>query len=252
MTHSGHAAVVFDHVSKSFGTKQVLRDVSFEVPTGTALCVLGRSGTGKSVTLKLIVSLLKPDNGEIWIDGEEITRLKEHELSRVRRKLGFLFQDAALFDSLTLYENLALPLQRLTTKSQEEIDSAVDRVLVQVGLGEDGKKMPSELSGGMRKRAGLARALVLEPKILLADEPSSGLDRITASEIDELLLKQKTEHRTTLIVVTHDIHGARQIGDQFAVFDMGELVAFGTAEDVERGDNETARKLISERIDHDK
>jgi phospholipid/cholesterol/gamma-HCH transport system ATP-binding protein len=126
---------------------------------------------------------LKPDNGEIWVDGEEITRLKEDELSRVRRKLGFLFQDAALFDSLTLYENLALPLQRLTIKSQEEIDSAVDRVLVQVGLGEDGKKMPSELSGGMRKRAGLARALVLEPRILLADEPSSGLDRITASEM---------------------------------------------------------------------
>jgi phospholipid/cholesterol/gamma-HCH transport system ATP-binding protein len=252
MTHSDHAAVVFDQVSKSFGTKQVLRDVSFEVPTGTALCVLGRSGTGKSVTLKLIVSLLKPDNGEIWIDGEEITRLKEHELSRVRRKLGFLFQDAALFDSLTLYENLALPLQRLTTKSQEEIDSAVDRVLVQVGLGEDGKKMPSELSGGMRKRAGLARALVLEPKILLADEPSSGLDRITASEIDELLLKQKAEHRTTLIVVTHDIHGARRVGDRFAVFDMGELVAFGTAEDVERSDSQTARKLISERIDHEK
>jgi len=252
MTHSDPAAVVFDQVSKSFGTKQVLCDVSFEVPTGTALCILGRSGTGKSVTLKLIISLLKPDNGEIWVDGEEITRLKEHELSRVRRKLGFLFQDAALFDSLTLYENLALPLQRLTIKSQEEIDSAVDRVLVQVGLGEDGKKMPSELSGGMRKRAGLARALVLEPRILLADEPSSGLDRITASEIDELLLKQKAEHRTTLIVVTHDVHGARRVGDQFAVFDKGDLVAFGTAEDVERGDSETARKLISERIDHDK
>ena len=252
MTHSDPAAVVFDQVSKSFGAKQVLRDVSFEVPTGTALCVLGRSGTGKSVTLKLIVSLLKPDKGEIWVDGEEITRLKEHELSRVRRKLGFLFQDAALFDSLTLYENLALPLQRLTIKSQEEIDSAVDRALVQVGLGEDGKKMPSELSGGMRKRAGLARALVLEPRILLADEPSSGLDRITASEIDELLLKQKAEHRTTLIVVTHDVHGARRVGDQFAVFDKGDLVAFGTAEDVERGDSETARKLISERTDHDK
>jgi phospholipid/cholesterol/gamma-HCH transport system ATP-binding protein len=252
MTQSDHAAVVFDHVSKSFSTKQVLRDVSFEVPAGTALCILGRSGTGKSVTLKLIVSLLKPDNGSIWIDGEEITRLKEHELSRVRRKLGFLFQDAALFDSLTLYENLALPLQRLTTKSQEEIDSAVDGVLVQVGLGADGKKMPSELSGGMRKRAGLARALVLEPRILLADEPSSGLDRITASEIDELLLRQKAEHRITLIVVTHDIHGARRVGDQFAVFDKGELVAFGAAEDVERSDSQTARKLISERIDHDK
>jgi phospholipid/cholesterol/gamma-HCH transport system ATP-binding protein len=246
MTHADQAAVVFDRVSKSFGPKQVLREVSFAVPTGKALCILGRSGTGKSVTLKLIVSLLKPDQGKIWIEQDEITHLKEHELSRVRRKLGFLFQDAALFDSLTLYENLALPLHRLTTKRQQEIDDAVERVLHQVGLGTDGRKKPSELSGGMRKRAGLARALVLEPRILLADEPSSGLDRITASEIDDLLLKQKAEHQTTLIVVTHDVHGARRVGDQFAVFDKGDLVAFGTASDIESSSNETASKLISE------
>jgi phospholipid/cholesterol/gamma-HCH transport system ATP-binding protein len=241
------AAVAFDHVSKSFGVKQVLRDVSFDVPTGQALCILGRSGTGKSVTLKLIISLLKPDQGKIWIEQDEITRLKEDELSRVRRKMGFLFQDAALFDSLTLYENLALPLLRLTKKTQQEIDSVIDRVLGQVGLFSDKRKMPSELSGGMRKRAGLARALVLEPKILLADEPSSGLDRITASEIDELLLKQKTEHQTTLIVVTHDVHGARRVGDLFAVFDKGDLIAYGTSAEVERSEHETARKLISER-----
>ena len=240
------AAVVFDHVSKSFGPKQVLRDVSFEVPAGQALCILGRSGTGKSVTLKLLISLLKPDHGQIWVDQQEITRMKEAELSRVRRKMGFLFQDAALFDSLTLYENLALPLQRLTKKTQEEIDSIVDKVLGQVGLGNDKKKMPSTLSGGMRKRAGLARALVLEPKILLADEPSSGLDRITASEIDELLIQQKSEHQTTVIVVTHDVHGARRVGDRFAVFDKGDLVAFGTAAEVEQSEHETARKLISE------
>ena len=172
--------------------------------------------------------------------------MKEADLSKTRRKMGFLFQDAALFDSLTLYENLALPLQRLTHKTQEEIDSIVDKVLGQVGLGNDKKKMPSTLSGGMRKRAGLARALVLEPKILLADEPSSGLDRITASEIDELLIQQKSEHRTTVIVVTHDVHGARRVGDQFAVFDKGDLVAFGTAAEVEQSEHETARKLISE------
>ena len=172
--------------------------------------------------------------------------MKEAELSKVRRKMGFLFQDAALFDSLTLYENLALPLQRLTNKTLEEIDATVDKVLGQVGLGNDKKKMPGALSGGMRKRAGLARALVLEPKILLADEPSSGLDRITASEIDELLIQQKTEHQTTVIVVTHDVHGARRVGDRFAVFDKGDLVAFGTAAEVEQSENETARKLISE------
>ena len=239
-------AVVFEHVSKSFGPKQVLRDVSFEVPYGQALCILGRSGTGKSVTLKLLISLLKPDSGNIWVDQQEITRMKEADLSKTRRKMGFLFQDAALFDSLTLYENLALPLKRLTDKTQEEIDSIVDKVLGQVGLGNDKKKMPATLSGGMRKRAGLARALVLEPKILLADEPSSGLDRITASEIDELMIQQKSEYGTTVIVVTHDVHGARRVGDRFAVFDKGDLVAFGTAAEVEQSEHETARKLISE------
>jgi len=240
------AAVVFEHVSKAFGPKQVLRDVSFEVPSGQALCILGRSGTGKSVTLKLLISLLKPDQGKIWIEQDEITRLNEADLSKVRRKMGFLFQDAALFDSFSLYDNLALPLQRLTDKTREEIDSVVTKVLGQVGLAGDKAKMPAALSGGMRKRAGLARALVLEPKILLADEPSSGLDRITASEIDELLLRQKTEHQTTVIVVTHDVHGARRVGDRFAVFDKGDLIAYGTSSEIERSEHETARKLIME------
>ncbi len=246
MTSTNPLAVSFDGVSKSFGPKQVLRDVSFQAARGQALCVLGRSGTGKSVTLKLIMALLKPDAGKIWIEEDDITALTTHEIPRVRRKIGYLFQDAALFDSLTLYENLALPLVRLTSKSQTEIDFTVDRVLGQVGLGGDKKKMPSELSGGMRKRAGLARALVLEPKILLADEPSSGLDRITAGEIDELLIQEKIERKTTLIVVTHDVHGARRVGDKFAVFDKGQLVSCGTATDVEHSENDTARKLISE------
>ena len=243
---NANAAVIFDHVSKAFGTKKVLRDVSFEVPAGQTLCILGRSGTGKSVTLKLLMSLIKPDNGKILVDGDDITGLNEAGLSRVRRKMGFLFQDAALFDSLTVYDNLALPLRRLTQKSQDEIEAIIDRVLGQVSLSMDRMKMPSELSGGMRKRAGLARALVLEPKILLADEPSSGLDRITASEIDQLLLEQKAEHGTTILVVTHDVHGARRVGDRFAVFDKGDLIAFGTAAEVEQSEHETARRLISE------
>jgi phospholipid/cholesterol/gamma-HCH transport system ATP-binding protein len=246
MTPGPLPSVSFECVSKSFGPKQILRDVSFHVSPGEAVCILGRSGTGKSVTLKLIMSLLKPDTGKIWIEQDEITGLNPQELARLRRKIGYLFQDAALFDSVTLYENLALPLLRLTTKSQAEIDFAIDKVLGQVGLANDKKKMPSELSGGMRKRAGLARALVLEPKILLADEPSSGLDRITAAEIDELLLLQKVERQTSLIVVTHDVHGARRVGDRFLVFDKGQLVSSGTAAAVEHSENETARKLISE------
>jgi phospholipid/cholesterol/gamma-HCH transport system ATP-binding protein len=238
--------VVLQHVSKSFGEKPILRDVSFQVRAGEALCILGRSGTGKSVTLKLIISLLKPDQGQIWIDGEDITGLHASDLSRVRRNMGFLFQSAALFDSLTLYENLALPLLRLTSKSPAQVEVIIDRVLREVGLSGDKQKMPSALSGGMRKRAGLARALVLEPRILLVDEPSSGLDRITASEIDELLLREKAERRTTLIVVTHDVRGAKRIADRIAVLNQGRLIADGTVEEVQHSENEIARSLISE------
>jgi len=246
MTTNGHSpAVVFDQVSKSFGAKHILSDVSWSIPAGEAACILGRSGTGKSVTLKLIIALLKPDQGKIWIDQEDVTGLEEGpRLSRVRRKIGYLFQDAALFDSLTLYENLALPLKRLTDKSPSEIDFAIDLVLGQVGLAGDKGKMPSELSGGMRKRAGLARALVLEPKILLADEPSSGLDRITASEIDELLLRQKAEHKTTLIVVSHDVPGVKRVADRVLVMDRGKLIAQGSVSEIEQSENATARKLI--------
>jgi len=238
------SAIALDHVSKSFGDRQVLQDINLSVAPGEAICIVGRSGTGKSVTLKLIIALIKPDAGHIWIDGEDITRLEDHELSRVRRKMGFLFQNAALFDFLTLYDNLALPLRRLTRKSDQEIDEIIDRVLHQVGLGGDREKMPLELSGGMKKRAGLARALVLEPELLMVDEPSSGLDRITASEIDDLLIEQK--RRTTMIIVTHDVHGARRIGDRFAVLDQGRLAALGKPEDLEEHENETVRKLVTE------
>jgi phospholipid/cholesterol/gamma-HCH transport system ATP-binding protein len=239
-------AVEFKGVMKSFGTKRVLSDVSFQIGQGQALCLLGRSGTGKSVTLKLIMALMRPDSGEVWVDQDNVVGMGEHRLSLVRRKLGYLFQDAALFDSLTLYENLALPLSRLTKKSKDEIDEVVQRVLTDVGLGADRAKYPAALSGGMRKRAGLARALVLEPKILLADEPSSGLDRITAAEIDELLTRRKTEYGTALIIVTHDVHGARRTADRVAVLDKGTLVAFGSVEEVSQSESEVARRLIME------
>jgi phospholipid/cholesterol/gamma-HCH transport system ATP-binding protein len=239
-------AVEFKGVMKSFGAKRVLNDVSFQIGQGQALCLLGRSGTGKSVTLKLIMALMRPDSGEVLVDQDNVVGMEERQLSLVRRKLGYLFQDAALFDSLTLYENLALPLSRLTKKSKDEIDQVTRRVLTDVGLGADGAKYPSALSGGMKKRAGLARALVLEPKILLADEPSSGLDRITAVEIDELLMRCKTERGTALIIVTHDVHGARRVADQVAVLDKGNLVAFGSVAEVSQSENNVARRLITE------
>ncbi|HKN20746.1 MAG TPA: ATP-binding cassette domain-containing protein [Terracidiphilus sp.] len=247
MTEIHQPIVACRQVSKAFGEKQVLRDVSFEVKAGEILCILGRSGTGKSVTLKLLIALQRPDHGKIWIDDDEITSMDAAGLSKVRRKMGFLFQDAALFDGLTLYENLALPLARLTGKGRDEIDIAVTNTLKQVGLACDTQKKPSALSGGMRKRAGLARALILNPKVLLADEPSSGLDRITASEIDDLLLQQRSESNTTIVVVTHDVHGARKIGDKFGVLDKGRMIAFGTVDEVESSEHEVARRLISER-----
>jgi phospholipid/cholesterol/gamma-HCH transport system ATP-binding protein len=189
--------------------------------------------------------LLRPDTGKVLIGNDDISLLEGEELSRVRRKMGFLFQSAALFDSLSLHDNLAIPLRRLTDKSKMQIEYAVDRALAQVGLSAEKHKLPGELSGGMRKRAGLARALVLEPEILLVDEPSSGLDRITASEIDNLLLEQKTRRRT-MFIVTHDVHGARRVGDRFAVLDKGRLVAFGKSQYLENHESETVRKLVGE------
>lgn len=250
MNESPQAAIVFESVSKSFEHKEVLRDVSFSVQPGEAICVLGRSGTGKSVTLKLMIALLKPDAGDIRIGKDHISQMEGKELSRVRRRMGFLFQSAALFDSFTLHDNLALPLRRLTEKSKEEIEEIVDRVLGEVGLASDKHKMPGELSGGMKKRAGLARALALGPEILLVDEPSSGLDRITASEIDDLLLEQKTKRHTTMIIVTHDVHGARRVGDRFAVLDQGRLAALGKPRELENDENETVRRLVGA-IDED-
>jgi len=192
------------------------------------------------------MALIRPDSGEIWVDRENVVGMGEHGLSSVRKKLGYLFQDAALFDSFTLYENLALPLVRLTKKSKGEINELVQQTLTDVGLGAHGNKYPSALSGGMRKRAGLARALVLGPKILLADEPSSGLDRITASEIDELLMRRRDEYGTALVIVSHDIHGVRRVADRVAVLDKGYIVAFGSVEEVSQSENSVARRLVTE------
>jgi phospholipid/cholesterol/gamma-HCH transport system ATP-binding protein len=240
-------AVEFRHASKSFGTRKVLDDVSFQIPQGQALCILGRSGTGKSVTLKLMIGLLKPDQGQVCIQSEDISQFDPDNLSRVRRHIGFLFQSAALFDSFTVGDNLSLPLRRLDkSKSEEQIEIAICQALKSVGLDKERYKMPNYLSGGMKKRAGLARALVLNPQLLLVDEPSSGLDRITASEIDDLLLKVKQESDTTLVIVTHDVRGARRIADHIAVLDQGRLVGFGTAAELENSDNDVVRQLVSE------
>jgi phospholipid/cholesterol/gamma-HCH transport system ATP-binding protein len=245
---AGGAAIAFEQVEKGFDGRKVLDKVSFTVAKGEAVCILGRSGTGKSVTLKLIIGLLKADAGRVLVSGEDMAALDEDGLMKVRRKMGYLFQSAALFDSFTVNQNLAMPLHRLDrTKSPEEIKRAVEETLREVGLEKDGNKMPSALSGGMQKRAGLARALVLEPQILLVDEPASGLDRITASEIDDLLMKFKIERHTTMVIVTHDIHGARKIGNKFAVLDQGKLLAFGTPQELDSRNDPRLQQFIAER-----
>jgi phospholipid/cholesterol/gamma-HCH transport system ATP-binding protein len=229
------SAVRFDHVSKTFGTQPVLDDISFDVPAGQAFCLLGRSGTGKSVTLRHIIGLVQPDSGRIFVEGADITRMERRELASVRKHMGFLFQNAALFDSMSIGDNVAFPMRRHTSWSDDDIRARATRKLADVGLEQAFDKMPAELSGGMKKRAGLARAMALDPAILLVDEPSAGLDPITAGEIDDLLVKTK-QAGTTLVVVTHNIPSARLIGDAFGLLHAGRLLASGTIERLDASD----------------
>jgi phospholipid/cholesterol/gamma-HCH transport system ATP-binding protein len=240
-------AIAFREVSRSFGGRAVLNNVSFEVAPGEAFCILGRSGMGKSVTLKLTIGLIQPDAGAICVENDNIVGMDEDGLSKVRTRIGFLFQSAALFDSFSLHDNLAVPLKRLREKKpDEEIETIVQKSLEDVGLGKDGGKMPAELSGGMRKRAGLARALMLRPTILLVDEPVSGLDRVTASEIDDLLLRVRKRDNTTMLIVTHDIREARRVADRVGVLDNGNLIAVGRMDELAKNQSALVRALVSE------
>lgn len=239
------AALQVDRLSKSFDGHEVLRDVSFQVAPGEAFGILGKSGTGKSVTLKLIIGLLAPDGGTVSISGENVQKLDRENLMRVRKTVGFMFQDAALFDAISLAENIAFPLRRHTTKSEAEIGEIVRQKLSEVGLEEDADKMPSDLSGGMRKRAGLARALALDPPVLLVDEPNSGLDPLTASEVYTLLADLKQRAHTTLLVVTHDAAGVRGFTDRLGVLDQGRLAACGTPDELARSQDPLVRALAA-------
>jgi phospholipid/cholesterol/gamma-HCH transport system ATP-binding protein len=237
------AAIRLEHVTKAFDRRPVLDDVTFEVATGTGFCLLGRSGTGKSVTLKHIIGLMRPDEGRVLVHGTDITTLSPRDLARVRRRMGFLFQNAALFDSITVGENVAFPLRRHTDWPSARIREVAARKLADVGLERDYDKMPAELSGGMRKRAGLARAMALDPDILLVDEPSAGLDPITSDEIDALLADLK-RRGTTLVVVTHNIPSARHIGDELAMLHEGRLIARGRPEELERSEHDLVRAFM--------
>ena len=227
------AIVRLEGVTKSFGAHRVLHNVSFAIPKGSAFVLLGRSGTGKSVTLRHIIGLMRPDAGRIIVDGRDIGALTRRELSEMRKHIGFLFQNAALFDSMTVGENAAFPLRRHTRLTDAEIEQRARQKLADVGLESEFDKLPAELSGGMKKRAALARAMALDPAILLVDEPSAGLDPITTREIDDLLVERK-QGGTTLAVVTHNIPSARAIGDELALLHGGRIVARGTAADLDR------------------
>jgi len=235
-------AIRLEHVSKSFAGNQVLKDVSIAIPNGQSFGLLGRSGTGKSVTLSLMIRLLAPDRGTVLIEGKDLSKLNHNELLESRKHVGFLFQQAALFDSLSVRDNVAFPLRRHTKKREKEIRDIVQRTLESVGLEKDENKMPAALSGGMHKRVGLARALVLDPPIIMADEPSSGLDPITASEIYDLLSKLR-ERKKTLVIVTHDGTGVRDIVDELAVLDHGSIVAYGKPNELANSDNQLVKEL---------
>jgi phospholipid/cholesterol/gamma-HCH transport system ATP-binding protein len=236
-------AIRLDGLTKAFDGRVVLDNVTIDVNPATAFCLLGRSGTGKSVTLKHIVGLLKPDRGHVFVHGKDVPALPRRELAEIRKSMGFLFQNSALFDSISVGENVAFPLRRHTDWPDEKIRSVAKAKLADVGLEKDYDKMPADLSGGMRKRAGLARAMALDPDILLADEPTAGLDPITSDEIDELLLELKKKG-TTLVVVTHNIPSARHVGDELAMLHEGRVVVRGTAEELDRSDNELVRAFM--------
>lgn len=238
-------AVELQNVHKSFGPQTVLKGIDLVVGRGETLSILGQSGTGKSVLLRLIIGLQNPDSGSIRVDGQEITGLSLDELNEVRKRIGFLFQQAALYDSLTVEENVAFPLRRHNHHSAHEQKARAQELLGRVGLNkEHWGKMPAKISGGMQKRVGLARALALEPEILLFDEPTAGLDPITAGEIDNLILELQQQHRTTSIVVTHDLHGAKAISNHLALLHQGNVVISGTFEDLKNSQDEFVSNFL--------
>ncbi len=238
-------AVVVERLHKSFGNQKVLNGINLSVSSGKTLAVLGRSGTGKSVLLRLIIGLQKSDSGSVRIQGQDITGLDLDELGEIRKKMGFLFQHAALYDSLTVAQNVAFPLQHHKREMwKSEQDDRVKQLLAEVGMESDPEKMPSELSGGMQKRVGLARALALEPDILLLDEPTAGLDPISSGEINDLVLKLQEEHHMASIVVTHDLHSAKTVADRLALLNEGNVVIKGSFEELQKSDDKFVREFL--------
>lgn len=243
-TADRRAAVRLSRVHKAFGDNHVLRDFDLEVKRREIFTILGPSGTGKSVTLKLIMGLMRPDKGAVEVAGEDVSQMTEAELARVRRKLGMVFQMGALFDSLTVEENVGFALARHTDLPADRRREIVEEKLGLVGLPGILERFPSELSGGMRKRVSLARAIALEPEILLWDEPTTGLDPVMTTEIDRLIQEMTSRHGVTSIVVTHDMKSAARVSDRVAVHYQGQLVETGTFADLEASEHPLVHQFI--------
>jgi phospholipid/cholesterol/gamma-HCH transport system ATP-binding protein len=241
----GAPAIAVADLHKSFGSQKILNGINLSVGRGETLAVLGRSGTGKSVLLRLVIGLEKPDSGSVRIHGQDIAGLTLDQLGEIRKKMGFLFQHAALYDSLTVEQNVAFPLQHHRSDlSKSEQRDRVHELLAEVGMEDALAKMPSDISGGMQKRVGLARALALQPDILLLDEPTAGLDPISSAEIDDLVLKLQKEHHMASIVVTHDLLSAKTIADRLALLNEGSVVIEGSFEELQKSDIEFVREFL--------
>jgi phospholipid/cholesterol/gamma-HCH transport system ATP-binding protein len=238
-------AIEFIDVHKAFGRNRILRGLNMGIPEGMISMILGPSGTGKSVCIKHMVGLLYPDEGDVLVHGESVPNMADDELFEMRKKFGVLFQDGALFGSMNLFDNTAFPLRQHTDKSEDEIAEIINRRLREVGLADAGDKMPNELSGGMRKRAGFARALVLDPDIVLFDEPDSGLDPVRTALLCELIQEVHEENGGAYVVITHDIASARRVAEHISVLWKGRIVESGPAEELFNSDNPFVRQFLS-------
>ena len=232
------------NLHKAFGQNKVLRGISLSLKSGEILVVIGQSGSGKSVLIKHMIGLLKPDKGEIYVDGVEITRLKDEDLHKITRRFGLLFQGTALFDSMTVAQNVSFGLERYTDFSKEKIQELVEENLDLVGLKGIGNLMPYELSGGMKKRVGLARAIAYRPDIILYDEPSTGIDPIRADAINDLILRMKNELNVSTVIITHDIASAYKVADRIAMLYGGKIIEEGTPEEIEKSKNPVIKQFI--------
>lgn len=239
--------VDIDHISKSFGTKDVLKDINLQLKRGENVVVLGKSGQGKSVTIQCIVGLLTPDSGSVTVFDDNVAEMSDEQLKELRTKVGFLFQSGALYDSMTVRDNLEFPLTRiLKISDRAEIDKRVEEALDGVGLLDAIDKLPSDLSGGMRKRAGLARTMIVRPEIMLYDEPTTGLDPITSREISELILNMQKKYKTSSIIITHDMECAKITADRVVIMNDGEYIAEGSFDELKDSKDEFVRSFFNE------